>query len=229
MENYFCFVDESGTPNLKDIKTNNGYFSIGAVVFEHEYYFSHVIPSLFNLKLKHNLKITTPLHSYDIRQKRKDFSFLQDQQKLERFISDLNIFFENLKCKIFISALNKEAHNNKYKDPFHPYLLNPLFLFERLDEAYPNSNLDIFSEELPSHQEIYLKTVDDYLRSEETGIRRHSFVSKSCFGTQVADLIVYSLKEHIIGSCNMKLWEVMKPLVYKKNGLMKNHGIKIFP
>lgn len=160
---YIICIDESGSPNLKQIiKSKNS----GGTVCDNEKHFTVTACCIsladftkardlvMDLKKKYwedalfqypegNKRVC--FHSRDIRKRRGAFS--EDSIEYEGFIRDLSQLMVDVPLTLYASHINKEKHVNQYRYPASPYDLCMTFVLERvLTDIGSNQNCVIVLE-----------------------------------------------------------------------------------
>ena len=131
-DDYIVFVDESGDHGLASIDPNYPMFVLAFWLFEKNTYAEEVAPAILKFKFKHFGHDQVILHEHDIRKAKGPFSFLQNINRREPFLHDLNVIVEQSKFLLIASAIKKDKLNRQYSNPDNPYHIAMGFGLERI-------------------------------------------------------------------------------------------------
>ena len=130
---YIAFLDECGDHTLSLIDQDFPLFLLATVVMRRSDYAERVIPLIARLKLKYWVHEGVNLHSRDIRKSKGPFGFLQVPDKRAAFMGELSELMQNLPYTLFVSAVRKDRHKDRYgTHAVNPYDLALEFTLERL-------------------------------------------------------------------------------------------------
>ena len=111
---YIAFLDECGDHTLSLIDQDFPLFLLATVVMRRSDYAERVIPLIARLKLKYWVHEGVNLHSRDIRKSKGPFGFLQVPDKRAAFMGELSELMQNLPYTLFVSAVRKDRHKDRY-------------------------------------------------------------------------------------------------------------------
>lgn len=218
-------------------------FLLSTVVIRRADYAGLIIPALTRLKLKFWVHEGVNLHSRDIRKAKGPFAFLQVPELRTDFIGELSSLMRDMPYLLFISAIRKDHHKDRYgKNAANPYDLALEFTMERLVPFIENKGL----KELPFVAEARGRNEDETLErcfyrmlSEGTDyIRRSRFKTLNCplvfrnkfdniAGIQLADLCAHPCARHILNpKQENRAFEIVNEKIYRSG---KVAAWKIFP
>lgn len=218
-------------------------FVLATIVVERVRYYEQIIPSMNRLKLKYWDHEGINLHSRDIRKSQGAFSILQNESLRKRFIAELTALMQNLPYTLFVVAINKRRHLQRYNDHAHnPYELALTFTLERILhflEQSSETHLPVVAEARGKNEDRNLQAAFYNLMSKGTYYHNaEQFSRLSCpllfenkrnniCGIQLADLCAYPSARHILrpGQPN-RAYEVIKSHLYMQGNVT---GWKIFP
>lgn len=135
---YIVYVDESGSPSLKDKNPAFPVFVLTFVIVSKESYRRFIIPAIQDLKFEIFGHDMVNLHSYEIRQKENDFTCLMDNELNERFMERLNDIMQQAYFVLVCSVFNK--NNLKEENSRDMYHMALQFCLERLNDFLLSKN-----------------------------------------------------------------------------------------
>jgi len=114
---YHLYIDDSGSRDLNRDPTDNtgsSWFALGGILLREE--------DEAELRIKHTefmnrWGMSTPLHSYEIRNRKENFAWLESLEatELKRFGSELTDFIVSLPIVTFACVISKSGYNNRYR------------------------------------------------------------------------------------------------------------------
>lgn len=204
---YQLFIDESGTPSIKD-KKSKFYILAGCSVSKQER--NDIKIWADHIKFKYWNKTNIVFHSKEIGRKENDFKILKDIKTYNLFLKDLYDFLEKSRFKmLYVLIDKKEARklawnkNKIYKDTSFYLIKN--FLLVLLAGGFKGK---IIIESATAEKDFYLHKIIsnflseglkdptiDYKKIQKT-ITSVSFVTKNNYDIeeQIADLFSYAAK-----------------------------------
>jgi len=218
-------------------------FLLATVIVRRADYAEQIIPAITRLKLKYWVHEGVNLHSRDIRKAKGPFGFLRVKEQGSSFLEELSALMQELPYTLFISAVRKDLHKERYgANAVNPYDLALKFTLERLIHFIEQNHL----EELPFVAEARGKKEDETLErcfyrmmSEGTDfIKGERFKKLDCplvfrrkfdniAGIQLADLCAHPCARHILNpQQNNRAFDIVDSKIYRKGGVV---GWKIFP
>ncbi|WP_082789897.1 DUF3800 domain-containing protein [Paenibacillus sp. GM2] len=245
MHTHIAFLDESGDHSMQHIDLQFPVFALGSVIFEREYYYNLVNPTMDGIKYKYWKHRNIIFHSVDIRKQRGMFNILRDREIRTHFLDDITGFVSGLDYKIIAAGINKSDHFRTYAAPANPYVLTLEFVMERLYFYFKGSGnkalLIAESREDADNERLY----NVFKRLMEFGNKNISSAEfKSCItdlefipkinnenGNQLTDLIIYPIARKIISRAKgYQSYIEIKPKFYtRSNGDFWGYGLKAFP
>jgi hypothetical protein len=248
MNDYYLFLDESGSHGLKTINQEFPILLLCGCLMEKSYYQKVFTKEIDRLKQKYFNRTDIILHSRDIRKWQKDFKVLGDIKIRHNFYQDLDKLIENTDFKIISSAILKDELMKQYgPQSNNPYDLSLTFVLERtvfLTDTLKCNKVEVIAESRGKNEDAKLH--DQYQIIINNGTK---FVDKKRFidrltdidfkkkdkndvGTQLSDLVAYPLATKIIFPDRENLaFKVIDPKIYRQfpKGDYLGYGLKIFP
>lgn len=129
---YIVYVDESGDHNLVNDDPNYPMFVLALCIFKKSDYTQFVSPAIQSFKFKHFGHDAVVLHEHEIRKQQQPFIFLQNRDKRDIFMADLDQLIVDAPMTVIAAAIDKAGHRRKYVNPENPYSLALKFCLERL-------------------------------------------------------------------------------------------------
>lgn len=244
---YKVFIDECGSPTLKNIDRNFPVFVLCGVVFQDvDYEKFRFALNLIKIFLFDDKSLI--FHSVDIRRKAKRFLELNDSIVLQLLMYNLNEIIGKSRYQIISAAIHKEKHKARYgANAIDPYNLSFEFFIERLlwllkEKPYQGKGkieVDIYFEQRGKKEDNTVKLKFEeikrlgtrYLTVNEINKYniRVSFVSKKANinGHQLADLVAYPIARYVMDGKFSKAFDILYKKLFRSNG--KVYGLKIFP
>jgi len=245
---HIIFVDESGDHSLKSVDDRYPIFCLAFCIFEKNSYAYEVVPLFEELKFRWFGHDCFVLHESDIVRKRKQFSFLQYDNKRECFMKELSSLLDRIPMTVIVSVIEKNRLINKYKSPDNPYELSLLFCMERAhdficskreseklchivcESRSPREKAGKGKEDADLEQEFRkIKNGEHYL--QRSGIQMPCFdihfVSKQAnsIGLQIADLVARPIGLQVLRPDQPnRAYDVISSKIWNFPA-----GIKIFP
>lgn len=238
-----AFFDECGDHSLTTIDRDFPLFVLSTVIIERSVYVGQVIPAMGKLKLRFWNHEGVNLHSRDIRKAQGDFAWLQVPDNRQRFLTTLSELLTTLPFTLFITAINKRTHLQKYGAvAANPYDLALTFTMERVIHYLENACetlLPMVAEARGAKEDAELEAAFYRLMTQGT-----SYVTASRFGrlrcpltfrrkcdnvcgTQLADLCAHPSARRILRPQQPnQAFNVVESHIYDRNGV---RGWKVFP
>lgn len=218
MPRYRLYIDESGDHaynKLDDI--GHRYLALLGVWFRQQKDYLEFVHELE--QFKDNLFGERPdspviLHRTDIINRRGAFGILCDDDKRKRFDEGLLELISRAHFKMICVLLDKQAHQQQYSDPFHPYHYCLAAMLERYAGwlIYKNVIGDVMAESRGGEEDLQLKQA--YRRTYESGTlhfgheKFQSALSSKDIkvrpkkadiaGLQLADVLAYPVRQAIL-------------------------------
>lgn len=138
---YIAFVDECGDHSLDKIDHDFPIFVLCTLIVEREAYAEQIIPAMGRFKLKYWTHEGVNLHSRDIRKSHGPYGFLKDTTLRNQFLPDLSSLMQTLPYTVFICAIRKHAHKERYGvNATNPYELALEYTMERINHFLSHKN-----------------------------------------------------------------------------------------
>jgi hypothetical protein len=240
---FIAFFDECGDHSLEKIDLDFPLFVLALVVVERKAYCEQVLPELNRFKLRYWNNEGVNLHSRDIRLATGPFSMLLNPTIRPKFMEELSDIVQRLPFTLFISAIQKQTHMERYgKDAANPYGLSLEFTMEMLVhflESHNETDLPIVAEARGKREDNALEQA--YYRllargTEQCPAERFkklncplSFFSKknNIVGVQLADLCAHPCARHILNpKKESRAFEIARKHIYETDGMV---GWKVSP
>ena len=240
---FIAFFDECGDHSMEKIDRDFPLFVLATVIVERRGYIEEIVPRLNHFKLSYWDHEGINLHSRDIRKADGPFSILQNSERRERFMAELTNLMKELPYTLFLVAIHKRRHLERYKDHArNPYNLALTFAFERISHFLKQrgeSHLPVIAEARGRNEDRNLEAAFYKLLTKGTYFieaKRFNRLycpllfenkKKNICGLQLADLCAYPSARHILKPKQPnRAFEVVKEHIYD-GGNVK--GWKIFP
>jgi len=240
---YIAFFDECGDHTLELIDQDFPLFLLATVVLKRTDYVEQVIPALARLKLTYWVHEGVNLHSRDIRKARGPFGFLQVPDKRSAFMQDLSDLMRDLPYTLFISAVRKDQHKDRYgADAVNPYDLALEFTLEQLIhfvEGYGLTELPVVAEVRGKREDQMLERCFYRIMTEGTDLVRSArFKNLQCplvfrrkfdniADIQLADLCAHPCARHVLRpEHSNRAFEIVRNKICQKEGVS---GWKVSP
>lgn len=239
-------IDESGTPNVKDI--HNIWFSIVGIYIQLEH-FKIIEEDIMAIKNNYWIDGTYQgkrivFHSRDIRKKQGPFN--PKNIEYNNFISDIETLLSDIPAKIYSSHIHKINHELQYVDPYPVYDLALEYMVERfcieLNRECKEGILILESRGIKEDQFVLNKLVD-FLENGNTytkpdrlkrikGVyfnkKRTKDLSKSYWSLELADLYAHSIHTYVEKECEDRFFSHFKDKIVGYPDY-DGKGIKKFP
>lgn len=239
-------IDESGTPNIKNI--NNVWFSIIGVYIKLED-FKLIEEDIMTMKEAYweqgnYQEKRVVFHSREIRKKQGPFN--PKKIAYDEFISDLEILLSSSPVKIYSSHIHKINHNIQYTTPYPVYDLALEYMVERFCFELRRENKTgvlVLESRGWKEDKLVLDTLVHFLSNGNVynkpdrlrrikGVyfnkKRTKDFSKSYWSLELADLYAYSLHTYVEKGVEDRFFSYFKDKIVgypNYNG----KGIKKFP
>ena len=240
---FIAFFDECGDHSLEKIDRDFPLFVLALVVVERVAYCEKVLPELNRFKLRYWNHEGINLHSRDIRLAGGPFSLLLNAVVRHKFIEELSALLDELPFTLFISAIRKQTHVERYgKDAANPYDLSLEFTMEGLIhflESNGETHLPIVAEARGKREDNALEQAFYRLMARGTENRpAEQFKKLDCpltfqskknniAGIQLADLCAHPCARHILNPTKEnRAFEIAKKHIYTSGETV---GWKVFP
>lgn len=110
---YTLYLDESGDWGYPSFDPRKPILCMCGCIIEDDYYSREIVPRIKRIK-RQNFRRDVVLHRYKIRWRKRDFSKLKTQEKVDAFITNFSQYVANLNITILLSAINKTDYYNTY-------------------------------------------------------------------------------------------------------------------
>ena len=246
MEQYFLFLDESGTASLKNI---DPYFPAlvltGTLVSETSY--KTIEDRINRLKQKYFPGKQVVLHRRDMRKYERGFEIFFDDNVKRKFYNDLNKILSESDYELITSAIDK----NKYLEQFgkltsDPYQIALSFILERcvLKAEEKGATIQAFIESRGKKED---KLVDaqynTLLHRGSHEVAAERFLNRfdpdlvpckkqdMVIGIEVADLCAYPIGRFVLNNNEPNpAFDIIRPKMASNNtGNVIGFGIKLYP
>jgi len=218
-------------------------FVLATVIVERRVYLEEIVPRLNHFKLAYWDHEGINLHSRDIRKAEGPISILHNSERRERFMAELTNLMKELPYTLFLLAIHKRRHLERYKDHArNPYNLALTFAFERISHFLKQTgeyHLPVIAEARGKNEDRNLEAAFYKLLAKGSyfiGAKRFNRLycpllfenkKKNICGLQLAVLCAYPSARHILKPEQPnRAFEVVKEHIYD-GGNVK--GWKIFP
>ena len=128
---YVIYVDESGDHGLASADRGYPVFVLDFCIFRKDEYANSVVPEVQKLKFRHFGHDIVVLHERGIRKRNWPFIFLNDRNKHNAFMEELNTLIDNADFTIIATVIDKNRLAYRYASPENPYELALKFCMER--------------------------------------------------------------------------------------------------
>lgn len=236
---YIIYADESGDHSMEELYKDYPVFVLALCIFKVQEYTSEVVKRIKNFKFSfwgHDLVV---LHSAKIRKQIEEFSFLQNQNRRQFFIEQLNNAIHESPFTVISTGIDKRLLKEKYSQPTNPYELSLEYCLERvykfLKENGQLGKLTHLILESRMHKEntdlefAYEKIIEKNKRMQNLFPLKLLFAEKKTnnIGLQIADLVAYPIGKSLLNGKN-PAFEIIKNKFHKFPDY-QGKGLKIFP
>ncbi len=246
MDDYYIFLDESGTSSLINIDPSFPVLVLcGLVISESEY---RILKNkIYQLKQKYFPGKQVVLHRRDMRKYENGFEIFFDERVKRNFYYDLNKIMTDAEYKLISSAINKQEHIQKYgKIATDPYQLALTFVLERAlyETDDKNVRVRVFIESRGKKEDrIVSARYNTLLHRGSESVSAERFLEryddnlnlrkKADFetGIEIADLCAYPIARYVLNNNEVNpAFDVIRPKIRENgHGNIVGYGIKIFP
>lgn len=240
---YLAFFDECGDHSLTKIDADFPLFVLALVVMERAAYHETILPEVNRFKLRYWNHEGVNLHSRDIRLAEGPFHILLHPQVRPKFLGELSALMERLPFTLFIAAIHKQRHFERYAAAAEdPYGLALKFTMERLVhflEAQGETQLPVVAEARGKNEDHALREVFTRIITDGTRFRPAAQFKKldctltfqpkrnNIVGNQLADLCAYPCARHILSPEKVnEPYAIASRKIYENGGI---RGWKVFP
>lgn len=244
---YMLFIDETGTPIIKNYNQNNRWFSMTGVLIAGEEG-ENIISDMMTIKHKYweNAMFNEQrvvFHSRDYRKKIGAFNpRIVDYQKMS---TELLQFIERTNFTIFSSAIDKNFLIERYATPYPVYWFSLVFLIERfakylekqgktgiivLESRGKKEDMNLLQTIIPKI-ELGTTFVNEHTCSRIRGVyfnkKRTANKKQSYPYLELADIVGYELHNKICKGIESDLYKKIEPKIYNYP-YIAGFGLKIF-
>lgn len=240
---FIAFFDECGDHSMDKIDRDFPLFVLSTIIVERTAYIATVVPALTRLKLGFWPHEGVNLHSRDIRKAHGDFASLQVPAQRQAFLGALSEMLAILPFTLFITAIHKQAHHDRYgSNATNPYDLALTYTFERVlhfIESHGESTLPVTAEARGKNEDNELSAA--FLRIMTQGTRYNAATrfqalvcpltfrrkSDNIAGTQLADLCAHPAARKILKPDQPnQAYDIIARHLYRRDAVT---GWKVFP
>ena len=244
---FFLFIDESGTSSLKNVDPNFPILVLTGLLISEKSY-RDLVSDIDTLKRKYFGEKQIVLHRRDMRKYENGFEIFFDDNTKRRFYNDLNKILSESNYTLISSAIDKNKHIEHYgKLANDPYQMALSFVLERAimetDTSHNGARVEVYIESRGRREDkniserynqllyrgSYTISKQRFLNrfSEDIKIRKKS---DGIVGIEIADLCAYPIARYLLNSNEMNpAFDVIRNRIRNHNGNMFGYGIKIFP
>ena len=242
--NYIVYVDESGTPDIKNVDEKYPVFVLTFVVVSKHAYRTFIVPGIQDLKFEFFGHDMINLRAYEIRQKEGHFTFLMDAETNDEFMSRISGFMRQANFILIASVFKKREIQSSRRDIYHMALQ---FCLERLNDFLLEKNqhnrlTHIIAEgrgrkEDSLLKEEFEKILKNKYDANQSHMRDYSqtpmeikFAKKAAnsTGLQMADLVGHPIGTSVaFPEIQSRAYETIRNKFLKRH--RKQIGRKIFP
>ena len=242
---YLIFVDESGSPTLKDVDPDYPLLVLAFLAVRKDDYARQVCLALQAFKFAHFGHDQVILHEREIRRDLGAFSFLKSRERKAAFLDELTVLVAAAPIHLVAVVVRKDMLKQRYKLPENPYHLALQFGLERvmafLQQHEPHQGSRTKTHvivECRGHQE------DDELELEFRRIcdganyrgQRFDFdvifadKRSNAAGLQLADLVARPIGMSVLRPAQAnRAMDIVRTKLMQRNGRVDGWGLKVFP
>ncbi|MBK9083673.1 MAG: DUF3800 domain-containing protein [Rhizobiales bacterium] len=238
------YADESGTHNLSVIEREYPVFVLTFCVFEKSDYVETVVPAIQRFKLNwfgHDMVV---LHEREMRKQLTPFKFLENRDRRDRFMAELNLIVAQAPMTIIAAVIDKRALNRRYAVPSNPYQLALTFCMERLwallsarkaTDKTVHCVFECRGKAEDRELELAFRRIADgqNFRGDRMPTLEIVFADKKAnsSGLQLADLTARPIGLSVIRPDQQnRAFEVIEPKIRRDDaGRYRGFGMKVFP
>ena len=142
---YVIYVDESGDHSLNSINPHYPIFVLVFCIFKKSDYANVIVPKIETFKFNYFGHDAIILHERDIRKQSKPFVFLQNLERRNAFMDELNSLVESIEFTVVAAVIEKRKLTKpdaKFNIPYTktPYSLALMFCLERTFDFLRDKN-----------------------------------------------------------------------------------------
>lgn len=243
---YIVFVDESGSPTLKDIDPDFPLLVLAFLIVKKTDYSASLCPALQNFKFRHFGHDQVILHERDIRRDSGSFSFLRPKERKSAFLDELTCIIAEQPFHLVAVVIQKDVLKQRYVSPENPYHLALKYGLERIAGFLEQMEGTASSPEPILHVivECRGKSEDNSLELEFRRIcDGENYTGKNLpfsliftdkkantVGLQLADLIARPVGMSVLRpNQSNRAFDVLKTKLVERRGLVNGWGLKVFP
>lgn len=240
---FIIYVDESGSPSLKDIDPQNPLFTLAFCIFQKNHYTRQIVPEVQELKFRFWGEDGIVLRSYDIRKERGPFSILRDPAVRLDFIERVNATIAAADFVLIAAVINKDVLTRRYVEPSDPYEIAMTFCMERAARWLTDRHQHAFvthvvfeqrGQPADSNLELAFRRVCD-------GANQHGAMPNLRFvlrdkkhnstGLQFADLVAYPVSRKVSNPSQAnRAYDIVEGKFRRSYyGKIEGYGLKVFP
>ena len=247
MNDYYLFLDESGTGSLINIDPDFPVLALTGVLISYREY-KILKCKIISLKQKYFPGKTIVLHRRDMRKYEHGFEIFFDDNVKRKFYNDLNKIITDTDFKLISSAVDKIRFIATYgKLATDPYQVALTSILERalLDvEALPQVLIHTYIESRGKKEDRNIRHRYDTLLqrgSHEVDSRRflthfddNLMMRKKSdceIGIEIADLCAYPIARYVLNNNQANpAFDIIRPKIkHSNNGNVIGFGISLFP
>lgn len=238
------YLDETGNHSLEREAKDFPVFTLVMLVCDLNQYRDVLVPMVNRLKFDYFGHECVIIHSRDIRKAQKDFGFLTDPVKRQKFYDRINEIMSTPGYDLIATVIKKPEYKAKYgRGAANPYELALTFAVERLvplleEEGQTEVYLIAEARGKREDHELRLSLLNivtsgtDYVPATRFKKIAFNLLFKSkamnVVGTQLADLAAYPIARYIIDPAKPNpAYDIIEKRYYVGTGRV--HGLKVFP
>lgn len=216
-ERFRLYIDESGDHVFKHLdEPGHRYLSLLGCWFRgRDYQAFHIGLEEFKRKqIPHHPDDPVILHREDIINRRGCFWRLRDQEATEQFDSELLNLIEHTEFRVCAVVIDKQALQERYPTPAHPYNLGMGFLLQRYCGLLNHINRrgDVMAESRGGREDrllkdsytlvytrgVWMTRADSLQQALTSGELKIKPKSANIAGLQLADLLAHPIRQAIL-------------------------------
>jgi hypothetical protein len=240
---YIIYVDESGSPNLKDIDPQNPLFTLAFCIFNKTHYTRQIVPEVQDLKFRFWGEDGVIFRSYDIRKERGPFSILRDPAVRLDFVERVNATIAAADFTLIAAVIRKDVLVKRYVDPGDPYEIAMTFCMERTARWLDDRHQGAFDTHIVFEQrgqpadsllELAFRRVCDGANQYKE-LPNMKFVLRdkkhNSTGLQFADLVAYPVSRKVANPAQAnRAYDIIRGKFRRSYyDKIEGYGLKVFP
>lgn len=247
MDEYYLFLDESGTASLKNIDPEFPVLALTGMLISAGNY-QVLIDKINSLKQKYFPGKAVVLHRRDMRKYENGFEIFFDDNVKRKFYNDLNKILIETNYELISSVVDKKNYittfgklaNDVYQVALTSILERTLLQVESLPQAFVHTYIESRGKK---EDQIVMQRYNTLLHRGSQDVTPKRFLThfdnnmilrkKTDYeiGIEIADLCAYPIARYVLNNDQANpAFDVIRPkMKHNNNGNVIGFGIRLFP